>query len=457
MYKSIIASALVAYSQSLNIQNSAIAWQYFDVEGKQYQWIHANKGGRLFGCINGPQDLCEFNFDTNTCQAVAGGKKCYYISQDPSTNTLAIGDTSRQVWYRENDQGNWINTNFPGQTCSIALGDGRILSRDCTTANVLWEYSKETGKWTKNTDISNHAGQVMDVQFKYDGTIYYINRQKQLWNVDTKAATFKPQMWHSGPLARVSHEVKDGLFVTLSDARHTGQNCDLNLGSLLWNLYPSNSMAHYTLGQLGMGRPVSTQAVDKKLKTPIWSGETIGNFRTSSNEFEWWDWFNGSIKESIDISIDFSTAQFKEASRSVLESRKVYNQNKNESLRVDFDTDLTVSCTLDQVANKLPSGVKTYANFPLIDQGGQLEDKGSRIADSNNGMTFAKSWDINAWAKVSMPEGYGIQLQLFAEAQTVQFNYNAVVNYLEDNTEQTKGTVTCTVERPNYSINYHIL
>ena len=84
-------------------------------------------------------------------------------------------------------------------------------------------------------------------------------------------------------------------------------------------------MAHYTLGQLGMGRPVSTQAVDKKLKTPIWSGETIGNFRTSSNEFEWWDWFNGSIKESIDISIDFSTAQFKEASRSVLESRKVYN------------------------------------------------------------------------------------------------------------------------------------
>jgi len=218
-------------------------------------------------------------------------------------------------------------------------------------------------------------------------------------------------------------------------------NCDTSVGYTFnfrdnrWDAWTVNAFSPWVLGQIGMGRPVTAHHGANFLQMPLWAGETQENARKSSNIYEYWDWYNGSVAESNNIQIDFNSGEVIDQSFKILDVRKIYNKQADDTkINVDFDTNLSVTCTIDQAANKLASGVKTYINLPIGDKDGNLQDKGKRIADSFNGLTAQKSWDISAWAKVSMPKGYGVGLNLQASTVTVRYSYNGAIIFQEDRT-----------------------
>jgi len=143
----------------------------------------------------------------------------------------------------------------------------------------------------------------------------------------------------------------------------------------------------------------------------------------------------------------------------IIDTQRIYNmKQEKDTIKVTFDADLSTYCEVTvKAGEKLPSGIKTYINFPFANSDGEVESKGKRLADSSNGTTIKKDWPFDASVKATLPGGFSLDVQLTAKAVQYKYNYSAVIVYDDGNMLQSRGLVTCDFEIPDYAIEYVLL
>lgn len=258
---------------------------------------------------------------------------------------------------------------------------------------------------------------------------------------------------------RTSWEVKNGLWAVY----HGNTYCyNWEFETAQWRTHQAYYCYTWMLGSTGMGRPISGHYSNRYGTTKYWNGEsesTLSTMRWTSNVYEWWNWYGGSTPLSVDIRIDHDNGQKVKEFNTIIDTQRIYNvKDSKQTLTVNFNSDLSVSCVATVKGGEdLPSGTKTYIDFPFATKDGEMTNKGKRLADSSNGKTIRKDWDFGASVDVTLPGGFALDVQLVAPSVQYTYSYEAVIVYDDGNMKQSKGLITCDVEIPDYKVEYVLL
>ena len=83
--------------------------------------------------------------------------------------------------------------------------------------------------------------------------------------------------------------------------------------------------------------------------------------------------------------------------------------------------------------------------------------KGKRLASSSNGKTIKKDWAFESEVDITLPGGFALDAQLTCPIVEYQYTYSAVITFDDGNFKENRGTMVCSVEVPEYTIEYNLI